>query len=222
MLICFDLDGTLVDSSADIRAGLRAAFAAVPPVTERDDEAIALAGFGLPLEEFFELARPIGHIARNEAGLARFIAGYRAHYMEHLLDLTRPFAGVVEVLDALRARAGVKLAIATTKHTATARRVADGLGLARYFDLVRGSDGLRPKPAPDVLYAIADELAVPRSGFLIGDTTRDIEAAHAAGFRSVAVAWGETGAERLATARPHAIVGSPVELLAHLAGMAIE
>jgi phosphoglycolate phosphatase len=216
MLICFDLDGTLVDSTADIREGLRAAFAAVPPATEREDEAIALAGFGLPLEEFFELARPPGHAAQNAAGLERFVAGYRAHYMEHLLDRTRPFPGVVELLAALRARDGVKLAIATTKHTATARRVVDGLGLAPYFDLVRGSDGLRPKPAPDVLYAIADELLLPRVGTLIGDTTRDVEAAHAAGFRSVAVAWGETGAVRLAAARPHAIVASPVELLAHL------
>lgn len=214
-LICFDLDGTLVDSSADIRAGLVAAFAAVPPAGPRDAEAIALAGFGLPLEEFFALAREHGHPHAGPVGEERFVEAYKAHYWEHLLDRTVPFEGVIAVLEALHARSDVRLAVATTKRTATAQRVVDGLGLARYFHHVRGSDGLRPKPAPDILLAIGQALGLEHAtGVMIGDTTRDIEAAHAAGMRSCAVAWGETGAERLALAKPHAIAHRPDDLLA--------
>jgi phosphoglycolate phosphatase len=213
-LICFDLDGTLVDSVEDIRDGLRAALAAVPPAGPRDAEALALAGFGLPLEEFFAVARAPGHPHHGPTGEARFIEAYKAHYAEHLLDRTRPFEGVVAMLQALRARADVRLAIATTKRSETARRIVDGLGLHPYFHHVRGSEGLRPKPAPDVLMAIAEELTLDREGgVMIGDTTRDVAAAHAAGMRSCAVAWGETGAERLRAAGAHAIAFHPRDVL---------
>jgi phosphoglycolate phosphatase len=213
-LVCFDLDGTLVDSVEDIREGLRFAFAAVPPAGPRDQEAIDLAGFGLPLEEFFALAREPGHPHAGAAGEAIFVEGYKAHYGAHLLDRTRPFDGVIAMLEALRARDDIRLAVATTKRSDTARRVVEGLGLGRYFHHVRGSEGLRPKPAPDVLLAIEHELGIARhDGVMIGDTTRDIEAAHAAGMRSCAVAWGETGAERLRAAGAHHVALHPRDVL---------
>ena len=119
----------------------------------------------------------------------------------------------------MRAVAGYVMAVATTKRNATARRVVDGLGLASYFDLVRGSDGLRPKPAPDVLHAISDELEVERKGgVLVGDTVRDVAAAHAAGMQSIGVAWGETGVDRLRTAGAGAIAHTVEELVALLLG----
>jgi phosphoglycolate phosphatase len=216
-LVCFDLDGTLVDSVEDIRDGLRAALAAVPPAGQRDDEALALAGFGLPLEEFFALARAPGHPHHGPTGEARFVDAYKAHYAEHLLDRTRPFEGVVAMLQALRARTDLRVAIATTKRSETARRIVEGLGLHPYFHHVRGSEGLRPKPAPDVLMAIAEELAIDppgrADGVMVGDTIRDVAAAHAAGMRSCAVAWGETGAERLRAAGAHAIAFHPRDVL---------
>lgn len=220
-LVCFDLDGTLVDSVEDIRGGLRAAFAAVPPAGPRDDEAIALAGYGLPLEEFFAHARAPGHPHHGVEGEARFVEAYKAHYGRHLLDRTRPFEGVEAMLAALHAQPDVRLAIATTKRSETARKVVDGLGLGRYFHRVQGSEGLRPKPAPDVLLAIAEALSLDRAGragaIMVGDTTRDVEAAHAAGMRSCAVAWGETGLERLRAAGPHAIALHPRDVLGFIA-----
>ena len=213
-LVCFDLDGTLVDSVLDIRDGLRAAFDAVPPATARDEEALALAGFGLPLEEFFAHARGGDHPHAGAAGEARFVEAYKAHYAEHLLDRTRPFEGVAAMLASLRARDEVRLAIATTKRSETAKRIVDALSLGEFFHHVRGSEGLRPKPAPDVLFAIADELGIdPRGGIMIGDTARDVEAAHAAGMRSCAVAWGETGASRLRAAGAQAIAHRPEDIL---------
>jgi phosphoglycolate phosphatase len=213
-LVCFDLDGTLVDSVLDIRDGLRAAFASVPPATARDEEALALAGFGLPLEEFFAHARGGNHPHAGSVGEARFVEAYKAHYSRHLLDRTRPFDGVAAMLAALRARAEVRIAIATTKRSETAKRIVEGLQLGEYFHHVQGSEGLRPKPAPDVLLKIGDELGIdPRGGIMVGDTARDVEAAHAAGMRSCAVAWGETGAERLRAAGAHVIAHRPEDIL---------
>src|SRR6185369_10869664 len=65
-LVCFDLDGTLVDSTADIQEALEHALSAVGPADpELDDRALLAAGMGTPLEEFFALARPPGHPAAH-------------------------------------------------------------------------------------------------------------------------------------------------------------
>jgi HAD superfamily hydrolase (TIGR01509 family) len=205
-LICFDLDGTLVDSTADIRAALVHALAAVPPSDVRlDEHALSCAGLGLPLDEFYSLARPAPHPQAGDAGQRRFIDTYRDYYHAHLLDKTRPFDGVAATLDLvkpLRAR-GLRTAVATTKKTLTAERVLGGLGLAHHFDLILGTEAPMPhKPAPDLLLACAQRLdRDPRRGLMIGDTERDVLAGRAAGMRTCGVTYGVLGADGLT---PHA------------------
>jgi len=195
-LVCFDLDGTLVDSAADIRAAVAHALTTLPRDEEGDARALAAAWRGMPVEELFALARPRG--AADE--MRRFVDAYRGYYHAHLVVETRPFPGVAETLAALdqrRAR-GLRAAVATTKRTATARALVDGVGLARHFDLVLGSDGLAYKPAPDVLLAAARALdRDPRQGVMVGDTERDVAAARAAGMRACGVTWGALAAAEM-------------------------
>jgi len=205
-LVCFDLDGTLVDSAGDIRAALVHALAAVPPSDPpRDEHALGCAGLGLPLDEFYALARPAPHPLAGDEGRRRFIDAYRGYYHAHLLDQTRPFPGVAETLamvKPLRA-GGLRTAVATTKKTITAERVLDGLGLADCFDLILGTEEPMPhKPAPDLLLACARRFdRDPRRGLMVGDTERDVLAGRAAGMRTCGVTYGVLGAEGL---MPHA------------------
>jgi phosphoglycolate phosphatase len=199
-LLCFDLDGTLVDSTADIRAALEHALAAAGPREPvHEEKALGAAGLGLPLEDFWKLARPSGDVE----GRTRFIDAYRSHYHSHLLDRTRPFDGVVETLERLRplrAR-GLRTAVATTKKTETARRVIRGLSLDAYFDAVLGTDGIPHKPAPDLLFLAARTVErEPSQGMMIGDTERDLQAGRAAGMKTCGVGWGVMGHDGL---RPH-------------------
>jgi phosphoglycolate phosphatase len=200
-LLCFDLDGTLVDSNADIRDALSYALTVLGPVSpELEDKALGSAGLGLPLEEFYRLVRPDG----DAAGLTAFIDAYRRHYHAHLLDQTRPFDGVVETLARLRPlrEGGLRTAVATTKKTDTARRVIEGLRLSDYFDAVLGTDGIPHKPAPDLLFLAARTVQrAPESGLMIGDTDRDLRAGRAAGMKTCAVGWGVMGHDGL---RAHA------------------
>jgi phosphoglycolate phosphatase len=205
-LVCFDLDGTLVDSAADIRAALVHALAAVPPEDVRlDEHALGCAGLGLPLEEFYALARPAPHPAAGVEGRRRFVDAYRSYYHSHLLERTRPFAGVAETLAMVKPLrdAGLRTAVATTKKTLTAERVLAGLGLAEHFDLILGTEAPMPhKPAPDLLLACAQRLGRDaRRGLMVGDTERDVLAGRAAGMRTCGVTYGVLGVEGLT---PHA------------------
>ena len=223
-MVIFDLDGTLVDSSHDIHGSLRVALKEIDDgrtSLAADEEALRLGAHGQPLDWFFRRARPQG----SDAGLLAFIAAYRLHYHEHLLDNTRPFPGVAEGLGRLaelRARClqpdgapRLRLAVATTNLTATARRVVEELGMAEFFDWVQGSDGLRVKPDPQVLHVTMQALGRPHGavpslagqppaswGLMVGDTDYDILAGRAAGLMTCAVAWSELPRERLLSAAP--------------------
>ena len=205
-LVCFDLDGTLVDSTGDIRAALVHALAVVPPPDPRlDEHALGCAGLGLPLDEFYALARPAPHPEAHDEGRRRFIDAYRTYYHAHLLDKTRPFPGVRETLELVKPlrAAGLRTAVATTKRTRTAEQVLGGLGLAGSFDLILGTEHPMPhKPAPDLLLACARKLdRDPTRGLMIGDTERDVLAGRAAGMRTCGVTYGVLGVDGLT---PHA------------------
>jgi phosphoglycolate phosphatase len=224
-LICFDLDGTLVDSTADIRAALVHALAAVPPDDVRlDEHALGCAGLGLPLDEFYALARPAPHPAAGDEGRRRFIDAYRGYYHAHLLDKTRPFDGVADTLamvKPLRA-AGLRTAVATTKKTLTAERVLEGLGLADHFDLILGTEEPMPhKPAPDLLLACAERLGRdPARGLMVGDTERDVLAGRAAGMHTCGVTYGVLGVEGLTPHAPDFMIDRFAELWPLLNGAA--
>jgi phosphoglycolate phosphatase len=226
----FDLDGTLVDSSRDIHDALDVALRTVDDgreSTAADEAALHRGAHGQTLEQFFTAARP----ALSDDGLRALIAVYRKRYYDHLLDHTRPFEGVVDGLERLRrlreesARSApdgprLRLCIATTKLTATARRVTEGLGLYGYFDQVLGSDGLRAKPDPAVVHAVFSRLgrapglvADRQWDVMVGDTDFDVLAGRAAGLSTCAVGWSELPRERLLASRPDFVARTFTEVV---------
>ena len=189
--VVFDLDGTLVDSLADIRASFRHVLkqAGYP---EPDDAAMSRL-IGRPLAEMFREAAP-------GADESRLVAAFRDYYPEHLADHSRPYPGVPELLAALGS-AGYLRVVATTKKTPVAEKLVAAVGLEGLLDHVQGTDGLPPKPAPDVVLAALE--AVGGQGlWMVGDTVHDIGAGRAAGLATYAVTWGNHDAATLAAAGP--------------------
>ncbi len=189
--IVFDLDGTLVDSLADIKASFRHVLrqAGFP---EPDDAAMSRL-IGRPLAEMFREAAP-------GADERELVAAFRAYYPEHLADHSRPYPGVPELLAEL-GRAGYARAVATTKKTPVAEKLLRAVGLAELLDFVQGTDGLPPKPAPDVVLAAVAGVG-GRGLWMVGDTVHDVGAGKAAGLATYAVTWGNHDAATLAQARP--------------------
>jgi phosphoglycolate phosphatase len=187
----FDLDGTLLDSAADIHASVGHALAAgghaSPPL------ASLRRLVGRPLEEVFAHFAPTGDPALLSAA-------YRAHFLTAGHGATRPFPGALGLLTDLRA-AGWSLAIATTKTSEGARRALSALGLLDRFDHVQGTDGFPCKPAPHVVEHALAGLGLhdvdPGRCWMVGDTVHDIAAGAAAGLGTVAVTHGAHSREEL-------------------------
>lgn len=211
-LLLFDLDGTLVDSFADIRAGIEHALASID--VEPAEDLLALSRRGVALEVFYQ--RGTGRdaaAATEQARLQRFVDAYRSYYVTHQ-DQTRPFTGVRETLEWIRAqRPNLRLAVATTKRTDMARAVTDRLGLSALFDWVQGSDGLPKKPDPALLALVASRAGVGvDAAVMVGDTDGDVLAARAAGCASVAVTYGGWSRAELEPLAPDYLIDRFAEL----------
>jgi HAD superfamily hydrolase (TIGR01509 family) len=181
--VVFDLDGTLLDSErAIVHSVSRALLDLDVQVPHHDVE----PHLGAPLEELYStFVGDDDHVRRQ-----RFIALYIDHHDQHPERHPAPLPGVVPALQGLFAL-GLPMAVATTKPTGRAAAQLTAAGLLPFFGHVQGTDPpLRPKPHPDVVFAACKALEVdPARSIMVGDTSRDIGAAHAAGARAVLVTY---------------------------------
>jgi phosphoglycolate phosphatase len=185
-LLVFDLDGTLVDSLADIasaaNATLRRLAPGVAPLAK--EEVRAFVGDGArQLVERCLAARGLSHAA--DEILPLYLETYRAG----LLVETRLYPGVAEALDALRGRT---LAVLTNKPGDFSRTILEGLGIAgRFARIWGGGDVPAKKPDPAGLLALVAALdAKPDEAVLVGDSAVDVRTARAAGIVSIGVRYG--------------------------------
>jgi phosphoglycolate phosphatase len=205
--VIFDLDGTLVDSSADLIAAANACFDR-PLLEARSDAATAFRGGRAMLR--LGLSRRGGPWTEAEVDAAypRLLAAYEAAIDVH----TRPYPGAVDAVARLRS-AGVRTGICTNKPQHHSRLLLGRLGLADLFHAMVGADTLavrKPDPAP---YRLAVEQAGGRHerSLLVGDTDTDRNTARAAGVPCVLVTFGPEG-RAVADLAPEALLDGYADL----------
>lgn len=210
----FDLDGTLVDSRQDIAAATNVARASLGLPALPESELRAYVGDGVMLL----LRRALGHVgqggrllAADDPRLPAAHAAYVDHYGRHLLDHTRPYDGVPEMLSRLP---DVPLLVATNKPGAFSVAILEGLGLrARFGRVVGGDQTPARKPDPAHLRVCLEGLAVaPADVVVVGDSPNDILAARALGAVAVGCTWGLVPAEELRALRPDHLIEAPLAL----------
>ena len=180
-VLIFDLDGTLIDSRVDLAASGNQARAAVGLPALPLAQVVSYVGDGV--DKLIERLVP----APEKRAAAK--RAFDLHYRDHCCDATRPFTGLVETLERLRA-SGWLLAVATNKPDDFTRAILRGCGLAGWFVAVRGGDGAR-KPDPGQLRSILGELhGDAAQSWMIGDHHTDIRAGRAAGCRVLFCGWG--------------------------------
>lgn len=189
----FDVDGTLVDSAADIFGAVQETL---KDTRARDVEISFFRGYiGKHLYELFTDLIPESTAEQQDAWLAT----YRGIYIARGHSETKLYPGVAEGL----ARLGGRKSTATTKGTPTTRSVLEKFGLISYFDRVQGTDGFPAKPAPDVVLRSLDAFGVhPTDCLMVGDSPADMAAGRAAGVKICAVRYGYGNQEEMARFEP--------------------
>ena len=176
-LVIFDLDGTLIDSRRDLADATNALIAEYGGPALSLEAVTAMVGEGAPV---------LVKRALTAAGLDPLTPGalerFLRHYDDRLTVHTRPYDGIVESLEALRADRRV-LAVLTNKPGGPTREILERLRLAPFFSQVIGGDSPHGrKPDPAGLLGIAAQAGVaPAATVIVGDSPIDVSTARAAG-----------------------------------------
>ncbi len=208
-LIVFDLDGTLADSLTDLTAAAN----------------FACHNLGLPEHPASAIQQMIG--GGEKTFVQRFIGKerqelfeeafrlYLEYYSRHCGDHTRLYPEVKETLAALSAK---RLAVLSNKMERFCRKVVEALGVAAFFEAVKGGDSYGVlKPEPDGLAALIEELRErPERTLMVGDKPADIITGRGAGAHTLAVTYGYGEVEALRAAAPEAIIDAFPRLTGYL------
>ncbi len=187
--IVWDLDGTLVDSAPDLASALNTVLDKRGFFTLSITEVRMMIGNGVP--KLVERGFNAVGVRPDPVQLDELIAMFGKEYKACATDNTRPYPGVVEVLQAIHAMS-IPMGVCTNKPEAFTRQILEGLGLANYFSSVVGGDTTstrKPDPQP-VLACLRGLVSEPALSLMIGDSVHDVHAAHAAGVVAGVVPWG--------------------------------
>ena len=212
MTIIFDLDGTLINTIADLGLACNHALACAGYPTHELAEYPHLVGNGV--NKLIERALPISanqNKQQTEADIQRLRKDFIPYYNAHNCDHTVPYEGMKEVLATLKQR-GAKLAVASNKYQEATRKIIDHY-FPSTFDVVFGErEGVPRKPDPqvvhDILALLPDEKVV-----YVGDSLVDIATARNAGLPVIACSWGFVSREELAAAKPDYLIDTTREIL---------
>lgn len=205
--VIFDLDGTLADTLQDIAAGVNHALAAEKLPLAKIEQVRSWVGEGYLV--LMQRAAPNA----TDTQLKRLIRTGAAYYMEHALDRTHLYAGVLDVVKALMAK-GFRVAVLSNKPEPVTVDIVQKLCPVAFDAVVGYRDEATKKPNPTLALEIAQGMGLPpeRVAF-VGDSATDVATARNAGMPVVSVTWGFRSREQLQEAGPDAIVDSPAELL---------
>lgn len=205
----FDLDGTLLDTLQDLADSVNHALRQYGMPEHSLDDIRRFVGNGVRL--LMERAVPEGaqHPLFEEA-----FASFRQYYMQHSLDTTRPYDGIVETIRELKLR-GCRLAVVSNKMMAATQEL-----VAHFFPDVEvaigehEAAGIRKKPAPDTVDEALRQLGVTREGAVyVGDSDVDLLTARNSGLPCISVLWGFRGREFLLAHGATTLIERPEELL---------
>ena len=206
----FDLDGTLLDTLGDLAASTNYALRTHGMPEHSLDDVRRFVGNGVRV--LMERAVPQG--AENPQFEAAFQT-FRTHYMQHSLDTTKPYDGILETLEALKAE-GCRLAVVSNKMMAATQE------LCRHFfrdtiEVAIGeheAQGIRKKPAPDTVNEAFRQLDVGKErAVYVGDSDVDILTARNSGLPCINVLWGFRDRDFLIQHGAETFISAPSELL---------
>lgn len=208
--IIFDLDGTLLDSLLDIALSLNLVLEKMGLKPHPIDDYRYYVGSGV--KELLRRALPEEML--TEKTVTDFTEAFRNVYYDQWKVHTKPYPGILNLLDEL-AKMNIKMAVLSNKpHDFTCRIVENRLPVS-LFDRVRGAkEDIPVKPHPEGAVRIAADWNIaPENIFFVGDTAVDIETARNAGMVPVGVSWGFRPVSELLQSGAQYLLHHPDDLL---------
>ncbi len=184
-LAIFDLDGTILNTLDDLADSVNHVLEEYGFPQHTKDEVRMMVGNGIL--NLIKRALPNG---TEQSMVEAVYADFNAYYKLHSADKTKPYDGITEMLEQLKAR-GVKLAVVSNKADYAVQDLCERY-FSRLFDVVAGEKtGVPKKPAPDGVNSILHKLGIERNkSVYIGDSDVDVQTANNAEIACIAVDWG--------------------------------
>lgn len=210
-LAIFDMDGTILDTLEDLKNATNYALCANGFPERTLDEVRQFVGNGILM--LIKRAVPAG---TEEAMIQQVFQTFTSYYAEHCADATKPYDGIIPLIQSLRA-AGIKTAVVSNKADFAVQEL-----VKTYFDgcfdaAVGERTGIQKKPAPDSVYEVISTLQLKQSDAVyIGDSDVDLATAKNAGLPCIAVEWGFRTREFLLEHGAELLVARPEEILSIL------
>ena len=209
--VIFDLDGTLLDTAADLATSANAALAELGAPPHPVEAYKRFVGDGV--EVLLQRALPAQR--RDSETVARGVALMRAHYGRHWHDQTRPYPGIAELLATLAARAARLAVLSNKPHDPAVQTIRHFFPTVPFAKVVGARPGVPHKPDPTAALALARDLEVAAADcWLVGDSGSDMLTARSAGMLGVGATWGFRGEAELRAHGAVVLLAAPADLLA--------
>ena len=215
-LVIFDLDGTLLDTAADLGDSCNYALRQCGFPEHRLDEYYQMVGRGI--YNLFRAAMPAEKV--TEENVQRMAGYFLTYYDVHKCDLTRPYEGIPEMFKKL-SDAGIRFAVASNKYQDGAEKlITHFFGQYSFVRVLGQRDGQPIKPDPEIVNQIlAAAPGITRDETVyVGDSNVDMQTGLNAGVRTIGVTWGFRSREELAAYSPFALADSPAQLTGLILG----
>ena len=208
-LVIFDLDGTLVNTIADLAQSTNHALRELGYPTHEETEFKMMVGNGI--NKLFERALPEGE--KTAENVLRVRQQFIPYYNKHNTDLSRPYPGMHELLRLLQDK-GIKTAVASNKYQEATSKIISHFFSDIDFSTVYGQrDGVPIKPDPTIVYQTAEAAGIAIDDALyVGDSCVDMQTGLNAGIETCGVTWGFRPRTELEKYHPQHIVDSATEL----------
>ena len=206
----FDLDGTLVNSLDDLADSANATLRAHSFPVHEVEAYRYFVGDGT--RKLMERILPQEYAA-DTTFVEQFMSKYKDRYARNLLQKTKPYDGIMEMLEELRRR-GIPMAVCTNKHQSAAEMIVKTLFPHGFFqEIIGDQEGLPRKPNPQKVLRIMRNFGVTREQTAyFGDTDVDMDTARNAGAFAVGVLWGFRPEEELVAHGADLLLSHPMEL----------
>ncbi len=205
----FDLDGTLLNTIADLRDSINLALDHFGYTHFSEAEVKLKVGNGML--KLIQRCLPIGS---SEAHVQEVLAIFLHEYKLHQMDKTAPYEGIVDLLHELNRR-GIPCGVISNKQNPNTQSIIRHFFSDVDFTFVSGEvKGIAPKPDPTLTLQCIDAMKLDPANILyVGDTKVDIATGHNAGLKTVGVTWGFRDRKELIDNHADFLVDHPSQLL---------